>query len=55
MAFWTHTAVVDVTVKRLLLDDILPKAAEKELILFSFSDAWRNRLDALLREKMGFA
>jgi len=39
------------SLKNLIFDDILPHAAEKELILFSFSDAWRNRLDALLREK----
>ena len=39
------------SLKSLLFGDILPHAAEKELILFSFSDAWRNRLDALLGEK----
>ena len=45
------TAQFGQSFKSLLFDDLLPQAAEKELILFSFSDAWRNRLDELLRDK----
>ena len=32
-----------------LFEDLLPQMQEKELVLFAFSDAWRARLDALLR------
>ena len=35
----------------LIFDDILPAAGEKEMVLFSFSDAWRAKLDLLLQEK----
>lgn len=31
--------------------EILPKRIEKELILFSYSDEWKDRLDYLLKEK----
>lgn len=36
------------SVKDLLFHILLPKAEEKELVLFSFSDAWKKSLDALL-------
>lgn len=32
----------------LFFDSLLPERAEKELILFAFSEAWRDRLSALL-------
>ncbi|MCA9977564.1 MAG: GNAT family N-acetyltransferase [Anaerolineales bacterium] len=39
------------SVRHLLFDEILPNAAEKEMILFSFNNIWRQRLDELLQEK----
>ncbi|MBN1873989.1 MAG: GNAT family N-acetyltransferase [Anaerolineae bacterium] len=33
----------------LLFNEILPQMEEKELILFAFSEAWRDKLDILLR------
>jgi hypothetical protein len=33
----------------LLFDEALPRLESRELILFAFSDAWREQLDALLR------
>ncbi len=35
----------------LIFEDILPAADEKEMVLFAFSDAWREKLDLLLQEK----
>jgi len=36
---------------RLIFQDLLPHAIEKELILFAFSDAWREKLDSLLSDR----
>ena len=36
---------------QLLFNKILPSADEKEMVLFTFSEAWRERLDKLLEEK----
>jgi RimJ/RimL family protein N-acetyltransferase len=35
----------------LLFDEILPQTAEQELVLFSFSAAWWEQLDDLLKER----
>ena len=35
----------------LLFAEILPNAVEKEMVLFSFTDAWKQRLDSLLAGK----
>ncbi len=35
----------------LLFKDLLPASPDKELVLFSFSDPWREKLDRLLRGK----
>ncbi|HSL43891.1 MAG TPA: GNAT family N-acetyltransferase [Anaerolineales bacterium] len=39
------------SLSHLLFDEILPNASEKEMVLFAFSSAWRDRLDTLLMEK----
>ena len=36
---------------RLVFDDLLPTQGEQELVLFSFTDAWRAQLDRLLIPK----
>jgi GNAT superfamily N-acetyltransferase len=39
------------SVSALIFNEILPNAIEKEMVLFAFTTAWRERLDTLLSEK----
>lgn len=38
------------SVSALIFNEILPNAIEKEMVLFAFTTAWRERLDTLLSE-----
>ena len=46
-----HNATLRQALVPLLFHHILPELEEKELVLFSFSDAWRHTLDELLSEQ----
>jgi RimJ/RimL family protein N-acetyltransferase len=53
--FYIHGNETDVdfcqSVYKLLFENILPNAVEKEMVLFSFTAAWRQRLEPLLNDK----
>lgn len=46
-----NSAVLNHDLVPLLFDRLVPESQEKEMVLFSFSDAWRDKLDRLLRSR----
>ena len=54
-AFFYAAGKIPADLKRDLLpvifDEILPRLAEQEMVLFTFTDAWRDALDSALAEK----